>query len=276
MRSHFRLNSSAATVYAVSGVTAMLSGICSAQIAADSASNPAYAGGWSAGQNGGYGFTPWSFSGTSGTAVQQGMTFGSNPYNALGTTWTLYNPAVSGSSGDLANAGRGFAPLQVGQTLETVIVNPTETHFYRGLTIRLGSGTDNTAVENVAAYYFDYFSYGRWYVGDGSGNKGTSLFLNNTAPGGMELDVTLTSPTTYHLTMTPLGGTASPYSQDGTLKNTGPVDYILFTLYNTQGALPATGPTDLYISSIEIVPEPATLAMVCLGFGGLIFFRRRT
>src|SRR3974390_2945549 len=83
MRSHFRLNSSAATVCAVSGATAMLTGICSAQFAADSASNSTYAGGWSAGQNGGYGFTPWDFSGTTGSPVQQGMTYGTNPYNAV-------------------------------------------------------------------------------------------------------------------------------------------------------------------------------------------------
>ena len=276
MRSHFRLNSSAATVCAVSGATAMLTGICSAQFAADSASDPAYASGWSAGQNGGYGFTPWSFGGSTGTPVQQGMTYGTNPYNALGTAWTLYNPAGSPAGTDLAQAGRGFAALQVGQTLETVIDNPTQTHFYRGLTIRLGSGTDNSAVENVSAYYFDYFTYGRWYVGDGTGNTGTSLFLADTAAAGMKLDVTLTSPTTYHLTMTPLSDPSSAYSQDGTLKNSGPVDWILFQLYNTQGALPATGPTDLYISSIEIIPEPSTLALVWLGFGGLIFLRRRT
>ena len=100
--------------------------------------------------------------------------------------------------------------------------------------------------------------------------RAPACFDNNTAPAGMKLDVTLTSSTTYHLTMTPLGNPASAYSQDGTLKNTGPVDWILFQLYNTQGALPATGPTDLYISSIEIIPEPSTLAMVFLGFGGLI------
>jgi hypothetical protein len=49
--------------------------------------------------------------------------------------------------------------------------------------IRLGSGSDNTATERVAAYYFDYFSYGRWYVGDGNGNTGTSLFLKGNEPG---------------------------------------------------------------------------------------------
>ena len=128
----------------------------------------------------------------------------------------------------------------------------------------------------MAAYTFEYFSYGKWFVGDGTGNTGTTLFDSNTAPGGMKLDVTLTSATTYHLTMTPLGNPASAYSQDGTLKNTGPVDWILFQLYNTQGALPATGPTDFYINSIEIIPEPSTLALVFLGFGGLAFFRRRT
>ena len=44
----------------------MMNGNCVAQtfIAADYATNSIYASGWSAGQNGGYGFGPWSFDGT--------------------------------------------------------------------------------------------------------------------------------------------------------------------------------------------------------------------
>ena len=61
MRSHYI--SGAAIACAVTGVTAMMPGVSSAQIAADFATNPTYAGGWSAGQNGGYGFGAWSFDG---------------------------------------------------------------------------------------------------------------------------------------------------------------------------------------------------------------------
>ena len=165
MRSHFSLNGAAAAACAVSGATTMLTGVCSAQfIAADYATNSTYTGGWSSGQNGGFGFSPWNFAGTSGSAVQQRMS-GSSSFNALGQAWTLFNPLGATNGTDLANAGRGFAALQVGQTLETVIDNPTQRSFYRGYTIRLASGSDNSAIERVSAYTFEYFSNGRWFVG---------------------------------------------------------------------------------------------------------------
>ncbi len=52
---------------AVAGAsTMMMDGSCSAGtfIAADYATNSIYGSGWSAGQNGGYGFGAWSFDGT--------------------------------------------------------------------------------------------------------------------------------------------------------------------------------------------------------------------
>src|SRR5574337_114018 len=98
MKSHFRA-SNAALACAVSGAAAMMTGVCSAQYtAADYATDPAYAGGWSSGQNGGYGFNAWNLDGN-GT----GNTWTITTSSPLGTAWTMHN-------GDLANAGRGFAP----------------------------------------------------------------------------------------------------------------------------------------------------------------------
>ena len=276
MRSHFSLNSAAVTACAVSGATTMLSGICSAQsfIAADYATNSTYAGGWSAGQNGGFGFNSWSFGGTTGSAVQQGIN-NSSSFNHLGTAWTLFNPLGTPAGTDLAQAGRGFAPLQVGQTFETVINNPTARNFYRGYTIRLASGTDNSAVERFAAYTFEYFSNGRWFTGTGTGNNSTSLFDTDTAAAGMRLDFTLTGADSYHLSMTPLANPANAYTENGTLKNSGPVDYVLFQLYDAQSD--PTKATDFYVSSITIssIPEPSSLGLLGLGSAGVLFLRRR-
>src|ERR1017187_485404 len=131
MRSHFRLSQGAAAC-AVSGVTAMLTSIASAQVAADSAADPTYAGGWSAGQNGGFGFGAWSFNGTvapsTGTpdpGAQQTMS-SSSP---VGRAWTLFNLGSAPSSSGLSDSGRAITEaggLQPGQTFETVIDNPTE------------------------------------------------------------------------------------------------------------------------------------------------------
>ncbi|HWY76849.1 MAG TPA: hypothetical protein VN281_14605 [Verrucomicrobiae bacterium] len=203
-------------------------------LAADYATNSAYAGGWSAGQNGGYGFGAWSFFGTDpAPGDQQEMTSSSS----LGLSWTLFN--LSSSSG-IANAGRAIrAPggLQVGQTFETIIDNPSATEFYKGWTISLQNNTNNnpggvSTGELLSAYHFEYFNYGQWTVSDLSGNTGTTLYNTNTAVAGMKLDVTLTAPTNYLLTMTPLGVSGSPYTQSGSLKTNMPINWIEFNLYN--------------------------------------------
>ena len=46
------------------GATAMSSAMCYAYSAYDNAGDPAYTDGWQAGDNGGFGFTPWNFDGT--------------------------------------------------------------------------------------------------------------------------------------------------------------------------------------------------------------------
>ena len=73
------------------------------QLAYDSASDPIYASGWQAGQNGGFGFTPWNFDagywweGTVTAYSQPGFheiddglkagTHFSNPFNNIGRSW---------------------------------------------------------------------------------------------------------------------------------------------------------------------------------------------
>src|SRR5208282_4975808 len=100
MKSHFSLGSGVAAVCAVAGASTMLNGNCSAQsfIAADYASNSTYAGGWTAGQNGGYGFGPWSMDFTSTSLIQNAMDFPSSPnaspYDPFGVAWTLFNPVA--------------------------------------------------------------------------------------------------------------------------------------------------------------------------------------
>lgn len=262
---------------AVSGATAIMTGVCSGQIAFDSATDPLYSTGWSAGQNAGFGFGAWSFDGTDPTpGGQQEMTSSS----ALGTAWTLYN--LSSTSG-LANAGRAITEpggLQVGQTFQTTIQNPSTTHFYRGWTISLNNGTDNnpggvSTGEQIAAYHFEYFNYGQWQITDLSGNHNTTLYNTDTSIAGMKLDITLTSATTYSLTMTPLGGTASPFSTTGSFAG-GPIDWVQYQLYNNASAGPTDTANNFEISNMEItVPEPTTLSLFGLGSLGWMLYRRR-
>lgn len=283
MRSHFLLSQGVATACAVAGAATMLNGNCSAQnpIAADYATNSTYAGGWSAGQNGGHGFGPWSMNYTEATSPNEHAMDRTSPYNPFGVAWALYNPEGSipttsppnNSPGvcynsptgtDLSRAGRAIpGGLQVGQTFSTIIANPTDRHFYRGYTIILSTGSDNIqyggAGQQVSVGCFEYFSYGNWHTSAGI----TSLFDTDTTTNGMQVDITLTTTNTYHLVMTPLGNPGIAYSEDGSLENKGltgqgAVNWVTYQLYNTDSnfhpTLAPCGPdrTDFYVRSMAI------------------------
>jgi hypothetical protein len=270
MKSHF-LTSGAAMVCALSGATAMMTGVCSGQIvASDYATNPTYAGGWSAGQNGGSGFGAWSFDGTD---VVPGTLQAMSAASAIGTAWTLFN---TNSSSGLANAGRSITGgLLPGQTFETVIQNPGANNFYRGFDILFTSGpTNNVGGNNAAALRLSVFNYGTqfWNIND-TGSTATPLSAPTTAAAGMRVDLTLTSATTYSLTMTPLNGSGA-YSHNGTFA--GPISWVDYREWDTASSGPSDAANNFGISYMTVsVPEPSSLALIGLGFGGLVFFRRR-
>jgi len=267
----------AATI--VAGTSMFYSAMCYAS-AFDIATNPPYADGWQAGDNGGTGFTPWNFDGSDAAAIH-GID-SSSPFNNIGTAWRL----ASTSDGASSRAGRGFGPLQVGETLNLTIDNPTARHFFEGYIVRLSSGggnicyagspctTGTTPKERVSFYTFEYFSYGNWKVGDlTSGSHSTTLFDTDTAAAGAKLSFTLTGPESYLLNVHPLGG-AGDYTTTGALSNTGsgPINWVEFDFFNN-----ATNPnqaTDFYVSNMQVVPEPATFSLLVVssalaaGFSG--------
>lgn len=281
MRSHFSLKGGVTVACAVAGASSLLNGNCSAQpyVAADYATNSAYAGGWSAGQNGGYGFGPWSMNYTGTNLLQHTMDH-TSPYDPFGVAWTLFNPEgtiphagypsyspgtcyTSPTSTDISRAGRAFpnGGLQPGQTFSTVIANPTDRSFYRGYTIILSNGGDNIqyggAGTAVGVGTFEYFSYGGWYTSQTFSTGGTGIYDTDTTTNGMELDITVTSTNGYHLVMTQLGSPGTAYSEDGTFTN-APITWVTYQLYNTDSdfypTLAACGPdrTDFYIKSMTV------------------------
>src|SRR5215469_4131089 len=298
MRSHF-LPASAGTktkrsqfitgaaIACAAGVTALVPNTGTAQAAYDNAANSIYGSGWSAGQNGGSGFGAWSFNGTAdGSNVpdpgaQQTM---SNA-GAIGNAWTLFNVANAAGISDVGRSISEPGGLQVGQTFETVLQNPSVSagyYTYTGWDILFGNATDNNAAgvntSAIRAQVFNYYNSAQtWAINDSTyaahATK-TSLTGPITAAKGVKVDLTLTSASTYQLTMTPLNGAAS-YTLDSTYS--GPINYINYRLYNT----PSSGPSDVAdnfgVSYMEITaaPEPASLAMLGLGLGGLFFVRRK-
>jgi hypothetical protein len=259
----------------------MLNGNSSAQsfIAADYATNSTYATGWSAGDNGGYGFGPWSMNGTESTSPNEHAMDRTSPFNPFGVAWTLFNPegstpAANSPGGtcdnpptgtDISRAGRALpnGGLRPGDTFSTVIANPSCRKFFRGYTIVLSTGSDNIAYGGVGQQAtvgtFEYFTYGKWYTSAG----GTSLLDTDTTTNGVQVDITLTSSNSFHAVMTPLGNPGLAYSTDGALENKGltdqgPVNWVTYQLYNTDSnfypGVPACGPdpTDFYIKSMTV------------------------
>ena len=288
MRSHFSLSRGVATACAVASATGLYCerGAAQALIAADYATNSIYQGGWTAGQNGGYGFGAWSIDYTGGTSppdTLMNVLDTNSPCDPFGTAWALFTPqgttpspvnspggsCVTAPTGtDISRAGRAFpnGGLQPGQTFSTVIANPTCRTFYRGYTIVLSNGGDNIQYGGAGAILsvgtFEYFSYGRWYAsgenGHGGGYTGTTLFDTDTGTNGMRLDVTITDTNSYHIVMTPLANPAIAFSEDGNFATNGPITWVTYQLYNTDSdfypTAAACGPhyTDFYIRSMTV------------------------
>jgi hypothetical protein len=239
------------------------------QVAFDSGSDPVYATGWLAGQDGGFGFGPWNFDGTYNTLppAQQAMddglgtgVQGSSTFNDVGRAWTMYNPlgraqvpSNGGSGTDIARSGRALdSPLQVGQTISVVFDNPEPRAFFRGYAIVLNQDAANGcyAGDNCStpAYdpgsvdqawqlqMFDYNSYGNWqwfsYI-DANPNNDYPLFDYHTAEAGGRLDVTLTGPTSISWTLTPLAHPELAETRTETLASSDPIVWIELQQWNT-------------------------------------------
>src|SRR5215469_1352101 len=231
MRSHF-LPQKVTAVCAVAGAATLLGGNAPAQnfVAADYATNPTYTSGWSAGQNGGYGFGPWSFAGTDDASnnpdagAQQTM----SSTAAIGRSWTLFNLATAAGISIAGRSLNGTNELQPGQTFETVFQNPSAYggfYTYTGFDVLFGNGTISPpAGDNAAALRVQVFNYynlsAPWKVSDNSGTTVTPLTGPVTSTAGVKLDFTLLSTNTYSFSMTPLDNPTNAYTQTGTLAYT--------------------------------------------------------
>ena len=297
-----------ARVCVVGAATAWSSAVCYAQLAADNASNPAYADGWqgtttnnttgvqeTTGDNGGFGFEPWNFDtdwlfNPDPIDGIQDVNPGTSTFNQIGTAWRMGLPEPTGDplTGGLPRAGRGFAPLQTGQTFSLVFDNPTERTFFKGYFIRFNSrhgagGGGNISYEypgyshaasaadlngdgynvplsgvdpspKIGLNRFEYANDGKWSVASEDGSNDSheiDLFDFDTALAGARLDLTIIGPDQYQLTIDPFGP-APTHVETGTLMTPGaPLDWIEFTFFNQTPSDPLLE-TDLYIRGMKI------------------------
>jgi hypothetical protein len=216
----------------------------------------------------------------------QGGTQFSNPFNSIGRARTL---GTTPNDDGAPHVGRGFAPLGIGQTLEVVIDNPTARQFYKGYFVRLNGGTGGvngnianqgfpasfplgTPVPKMQFSTFEYFTNGEWSVNDAA-NTSTGVFDTDTAAAGALLSVTRTGADTYDVKMDSLGGGTDFMGVGRTFQNAGaPVDWIEFVFFNpiSDTGMPPMTSTDFYISSMRIVPEPGSGALLVLGAAGAL------
>jgi hypothetical protein len=226
----------------------------------------------------------------------------SSQHNDIGRAWTLFNPegrprgTANGDTGsDIARAGRALDKhLGVGMTLRAIIDNPSEAFNYRGYNMKL-----NTSSQNLCVYYagnqygcstgmptsdrlqlkveqFQFYGDLNWFVGGAAG--GETTLSNTDTDGGMQIDVKRISGRDYEVTLTPLDnpGAAVTTTVSAAFPGIGKhINWVQFEFFNTDsdsypGLVDPRMATDFYISSLSVIPEPGTAALLLLGAGGTL------
>jgi hypothetical protein len=197
---------------------------------ADDAGDPAYAGGWFYGDNGGTGFGPWVFTGIGPINSQwNGFYIGSSTNNGggdvpgidvNGQSWGIY-----ANNGNYAAAYRSFAsgPLQVGQTLSLSMDNGyiDSGGPYVGFVLRNGDATAGP-LDYVTGARFQFVFFGGnsdYQIYDNAGQQDSGIFFTDT---GLRFVFTLT--------------TADAYSLQVINNSTGMTNFFSGTLSGTAGS----------------------------------------
>ena len=230
-----------------------------ALIGLDTASDAAYNSGWTNGTDGGTAgtFGAWSLTngvGNSGHFIGDSTTLApSNTGANINTSGESFG--MFGHSGQTAEAFRDFngATLSVGQT------------FSLDLAVNFRNGDKGFDLRNSADAVIFNFNIG-----------GDDYLVNGSSIGN-----TYSSDTEFHLSFTQTSGTGGTWSiaRSGgvTDLDTGTYSGVAenFKFYESLTTGGGAAQDNLYINSLEVVPEPATFGFLAAPLLGMAFLRRR-
>ena len=237
-------------------------GSVSAQtIAYDDAGDAVYDDGSFAGDNGGFGFGPWSLNAYNGghfvwTSTQNGNAGPwdcNNNYNDPNGDWDIDVTRGNGDHvawGFWANDGISEAwrplssPLSVGQGINLAMDNGYIKDW--GPYGTVGFGLQNGSGQNLLEVYF-VGGQSNYTVNDGAGPNDSGLGFTDQ---GLTVEFTLTGASTYSITLTRLFDGVSA-TVTGNLMNPGDQTIAQIRMFNADG-----GPDcfrNLYFNSLEVV-----------------------
>lgn len=273
---HFLRQMAAVTAIGASAMMASATNYAMAA-ASDNAGNAPYADDWQAGDNGGSGFGPWAvgYSGTTPLAHADARFIDFAPPLA---GHSLGSPAFGLTTSnrayyfDTSEVSRLFStPLAVGQTFSMDVDGPVLSpggfgfDYGVGAVIRLCSGVcvggPNTT-ERFGIFSNVVFNP-NWTATSGNDTGIPS-------PDSFHLEMTLITPNTYDLVITPVGGGAPLYTLSGESLG-GPagaaIDTLQISVYGTGST--ADGSRELFFNNLSVVPEPGCGVLLVLGASGL-------
>jgi len=242
----------------------------------DNASEAAYADGWAAGDNGGSGFLPWIFAYSGIEPANHSDHFiDSAPLaaNSLGAPAFAMTDSGRAFFFDTAQAIRPFpSPLAIGQTLGVDVdgasfANGDPNGFSQGNVVALRNNVldgPESGKERFSLFTNNQFNNDNWSVTNPAGS-GSSLDTGISAGSSFHVSFTLTGAETYSLDITPIGGGASLFSQNGTLRvpTAGTlIDRFRFADYGTGSS--ADGSSEMFFNNLSLVPEPTSLVLMAL------------
>ena len=220
--------------------------------------NPAYNGGWFSGDNGGFGFGPWIFTGlnainNSGNGFYIGSSTNNGGGSGPGIDVNGKSFGIYGHDNGYATAYRAlaYAPLQVGQTLSFSMDNGYIDGGgpYVGFVLRNGNSTDGPFDYTTGwRFQFVFFGGGSDYqLYDGSGQQDSGIFFTDT---GLRFVFTLTSPDTYSLQVID-NASNTTNSFTGTLNGTAGSGINSIALFNFDAGASPYG--DCFFNSFKVI-----------------------